>query len=398
MVHHTPSVTQVQTGRIGKLVKVGPAFVPDLSIKTIEVLAGEEKKSFFVHRNLVVSSSDLFKKALNGAFKENNGVVPLPQFSPELVTIYLQWLYTGEVLTRVTQTQGSDLTSTIAGARSGTSGTFKSSYGPLSREEAVAGRPEDDEEGGSDGEEKHYEEESDDDENDEEREGDDGENDSQENNSQADVASIVGGTTYHVPYNRARQTSAELGQPISPSTRGLYSPKVESHQQGKLYWDFVPELGENKRGILLQCLLMGDYLQDHRVRNAVIDCFIYYCTDMDNFPTVLAQQAYNSLAPTSPFRKLLVDMWAYIKEAWWYDDKQEPATDLRYAPKEFWIKVARAATKLVREWRGLATIRRLEIDACIMNIRRERENVMLGIECGGRSQIFNVALRSDRAM
>jgi len=56
-----------------------------------------KKESFYVLPSLISSSSDFFRKALNGNFKEKNGIVHFPAEKPKIVESYLEWLYTREV-------------------------------------------------------------------------------------------------------------------------------------------------------------------------------------------------------------------------------------------------------------------------------------------------------------
>lgn len=79
----------------------------DLSGKSLVVEVGgsgraeTETEEFSVHEQLVCTSSDFFKGALNHGFKESSDrVIPLSEFKPESFKIYLQWLYTGGIFTR----------------------------------------------------------------------------------------------------------------------------------------------------------------------------------------------------------------------------------------------------------------------------------------------------------
>lgn len=59
----------------------------------MQVLVGEAAEVFHVHENVLVNSSDFFKKAIHGEFKENEGIVRLPTQDPEVFKVYTQWLY-----------------------------------------------------------------------------------------------------------------------------------------------------------------------------------------------------------------------------------------------------------------------------------------------------------------
>ncbi|EMC94153.1 hypothetical protein BAUCODRAFT_112939 [Baudoinia panamericana UAMH 10762] len=70
----------------------------DLS-KSILVLVGKEEKPFTVPRSFLTKSSEFFVTCLNGAWKEaSSKEVKLPDIMPDIFEIYLQWLYTGELV------------------------------------------------------------------------------------------------------------------------------------------------------------------------------------------------------------------------------------------------------------------------------------------------------------
>lgn len=49
------------------------------------------------HKDLIVSRSDFFTRALNGKWKEgNDNVVKLPEDEPEIFWLYIQLLYSGK--------------------------------------------------------------------------------------------------------------------------------------------------------------------------------------------------------------------------------------------------------------------------------------------------------------
>jgi len=76
--------------RVRRLASEAPQFGTMIAT----VLVGDVEKAFSVHRNLIVTSSDFFAKALNGGFQEKGGTVYLRDGDPEAFEIYLQWLYT----------------------------------------------------------------------------------------------------------------------------------------------------------------------------------------------------------------------------------------------------------------------------------------------------------------
>lgn len=62
--------------------------------EVIEVDVGNGQKSFYVHRDILTSSSDFFRNALKGPFKEaEEKRVRLSEQTAELFDIYVQWLY-----------------------------------------------------------------------------------------------------------------------------------------------------------------------------------------------------------------------------------------------------------------------------------------------------------------
>lgn len=64
----------------------------------VTVFAGEEKKKFVVHRNIVCQTSDYFQAACNGKWKEaKEKVVNLPTIKSHVFGIYVCWLYTSKV-------------------------------------------------------------------------------------------------------------------------------------------------------------------------------------------------------------------------------------------------------------------------------------------------------------
>lgn len=57
------------------------------------------KKYYHVHRTVLVKSSDFFKRACNKEWEEGQSkIIKLPEVEPEIFDVYLQLLYTGEVV------------------------------------------------------------------------------------------------------------------------------------------------------------------------------------------------------------------------------------------------------------------------------------------------------------
>ena len=61
----------------------------------VSVLVGPNAEHFNVHKGILCESSDFFKAALNGNFKENNGTVKLPEQKVEIFKYFIHWLYAG---------------------------------------------------------------------------------------------------------------------------------------------------------------------------------------------------------------------------------------------------------------------------------------------------------------
>jgi hypothetical protein len=61
----------------------------------VEVGSGTGMQAFNVHKNLLSQASEYFDRALNGNFKESEGVFRLPHHRPEVFEVVYQWLYTG---------------------------------------------------------------------------------------------------------------------------------------------------------------------------------------------------------------------------------------------------------------------------------------------------------------
>jgi hypothetical protein len=74
--------------------------VSRLGTAVATVLVGQSEQPLSVHRELLASSSDFFKKALNGNFLEHNSVVRLTDREPGTFDIYVKWLYSCYMCTK----------------------------------------------------------------------------------------------------------------------------------------------------------------------------------------------------------------------------------------------------------------------------------------------------------
>ncbi|KAJ8112594.1 hypothetical protein OPT61_g5079 [Boeremia exigua] len=67
----------------------------------VTIVAGMERLvTYYVHRSYLTSSSDFFKNALSGGWKESStNNIALREYRPEIVKVYVDWLYTGRICT-----------------------------------------------------------------------------------------------------------------------------------------------------------------------------------------------------------------------------------------------------------------------------------------------------------
>ncbi|KAI9876477.1 MAG: hypothetical protein M1830_006433 [Pleopsidium flavum] len=69
---------------------------PSFGAQTIvNVIVGSEKRNFGIHKDLLKHHSTYFDAALTGTFKESQeGLVLLPEDSPDVFELFVNWLYT----------------------------------------------------------------------------------------------------------------------------------------------------------------------------------------------------------------------------------------------------------------------------------------------------------------
>ncbi|KAF2668093.1 hypothetical protein BT63DRAFT_472819 [Microthyrium microscopicum] len=73
---------------------------PKVGTQAIKILVGEKEEPFLVHLGHLRSTSDFFQRALRvgATFKENNeSILRLSQFAPETFSLYVEYIYTGEL-------------------------------------------------------------------------------------------------------------------------------------------------------------------------------------------------------------------------------------------------------------------------------------------------------------
>ncbi|OMP88204.1 hypothetical protein BK809_0002961 [Diplodia seriata] len=67
----------------------------------IEVVVGKSQQKYDIHKDLLCSSSPFFRKACNGNWKEaRERRVELPEDTPECFDVYVQWLYSDQLLVK----------------------------------------------------------------------------------------------------------------------------------------------------------------------------------------------------------------------------------------------------------------------------------------------------------
>ncbi|CZT42894.1 uncharacterized protein RSE6_02848 [Rhynchosporium secalis] len=64
---------------------------------TIHVGPVGRSEEFAIHKKLFCEKVDFFNKAFTGGFKENEGMMKLPDEKPEIFRLFIDWLYRSEV-------------------------------------------------------------------------------------------------------------------------------------------------------------------------------------------------------------------------------------------------------------------------------------------------------------
>lgn len=79
--------------------------------------------------------------------------------------------------------------------------------------------------------------------------------------------------------------------------------------------------------ILIRAYLLGEKLLSRNFRNAIVEEYITYHNQTEGHPDLyLIKAIYNGTTSTSPFRKLIVDLWAAWAETFWNHDDIVQAT------------------------------------------------------------------------
>lgn len=67
-------------------------------MEMVDILVGPRKQSFRVHKNRLCSRAPVFRKILNGSFKEaKEQCAELPEDDPEVFSMFLEWLYSQRI-------------------------------------------------------------------------------------------------------------------------------------------------------------------------------------------------------------------------------------------------------------------------------------------------------------
>jgi hypothetical protein len=75
---------------------------------TVRVGKGQKRKDFTAHESFLTSSSEFFRRAMNGSWKEaKTRVIHLSDDNPNIFGLYLNFVYTGELTTTRTQQEES---------------------------------------------------------------------------------------------------------------------------------------------------------------------------------------------------------------------------------------------------------------------------------------------------
>lgn len=66
--------------------------------ETVTIYVGNKRKRFTIHKKLLCDQSDYFLKAFTSGFKEREeGEMYLPEDSPEVMAIFVNFLYRGQI-------------------------------------------------------------------------------------------------------------------------------------------------------------------------------------------------------------------------------------------------------------------------------------------------------------
>ncbi|QDS72549.1 hypothetical protein FKW77_000471 [Venturia effusa] len=93
---------------------------------------------------------------------------------------------------------------------------------------------------------------------------------------------------------------------------------------------------ETKSSYFMGLYMLGNYLQDRHFRNRVTNTLISHMITYGHYRSGMAATIYSEFPASSPWRKLIVDMWVYVSSLDWFRDQI-----WKYGPAEFWCEVAK---------------------------------------------------------
>jgi hypothetical protein len=77
-----------------------------LGAEIVTLSAGRKRKEFKVHKSRICEKSEFFSKAFTGKFKEGEeGVIYLPEDAPDVVALFIEWVYQSSITFRFTEWQ-----------------------------------------------------------------------------------------------------------------------------------------------------------------------------------------------------------------------------------------------------------------------------------------------------
>ena len=63
----------------------------------VKIIVGPDNKTFYAYKELLCKKSAFFKAACEGAFKESNGTIKLPEQDPTVVNYFIHWACSGQL-------------------------------------------------------------------------------------------------------------------------------------------------------------------------------------------------------------------------------------------------------------------------------------------------------------
>ncbi|KAF4635213.1 hypothetical protein G7Y89_g2885 [Cudoniella acicularis] len=75
-----------------------PTLLGDnIGTQMVTIIVGRSRTKFVVHKDLICHTAVFFSKAFTSAFVERDGVMGLPEESPEAFSLFVDWLYKGVI-------------------------------------------------------------------------------------------------------------------------------------------------------------------------------------------------------------------------------------------------------------------------------------------------------------